>query len=218
MERVWILSFILIASAGLTACSTLERSGSSGYSAENSTESFNSLEEFYSTRHREKAKQARAQLGYESAQTLSESEASMVRARMELVQLERGLAYEAEKKQYFSYKPYFKNDFERIQFLQLPNREARERWAQNRGLKTEETQFDNLTQSLIEKNDIAKGMSRNAVIQSWGSPDFEEYAGNPIYGNERWVYNKQVSTDEGYKQERRLVYFEAGRVVGWETE
>ncbi|MEK6556591.1 MAG: hypothetical protein AABZ31_15180, partial [Bdellovibrionota bacterium] len=86
---------------------------------------------------------------------------------------------------------------------------------------TEEDFFDinkEIDHQLIENNDIARGMSRNAVIQSWGNPDMEEFAGNPVYGNERWVYNKQVSTDQGYKQERRLIYFEAGRVVGWETE
>lgn len=215
MERVVFLIFFI---AGLSACSTFDRSMESGYSNTFYEPPAQNIEDFYSARNREKAKVARSELGYESAQTLSEIEAAEVKARIDLHRLENQLAYEAEKKQYYSFKPYFKNDFERVQFLKLPTREARQRWAQARGLKTEETEFDSGTQQLIENNDIAKGMSRSAVIQSWGNPDIEEYAGNPVYGNERWVYNKQVSTDQGYRQEKRLIYFEAGRVIGWETE
>jgi hypothetical protein len=215
MDRVIILVIMM---AGLSACSTLDRSTNSGYGYSDAESSMKSVDDFYAARAREKSKQARTELGYEQAQTLSEGEVAAVRARIELNRLEKNLEYDDEKKQYFSFKPFFKNDYERIQFLQLPTREARQRWAQTRGLKTEETEFDTSTQQLIENNDIARGMSRNAVIQSWGNPDIEEHAGNPVYGNERWVYNKQVSTDQGYKQERRLIYFEAGRVVGWETE
>lgn len=215
MERV---IFLVILAAGLSACSTLDRSAQSGYAYSDAESSMKSVDDFYTARNREKSREARSELGLAQAQTLNEIEASAVRARIELHRLEQNLEYEAEKKQYYSFKPFFKNDFERIQFLQLPTREARQRWAQNQGLKTEETEFDTSTQKLIENNDIARGMSRNAVIQSWGNPDMEEFAGNPVYGNERWVYNKQVSTDQGYKQERRLIYFEAGRVVGWETE
>lgn len=215
MDRVL---FLVILSAGLSACSTLDRSSQSGYGYSDSESSMSSINDFYAARAREKSKEARSELGLAVAQTLSEGEVAAVRSRIELNRLEKNIEYDAEKKQYFSFKPFFKNDYERIQFLQIPTLDARQRWAQNRGLKTVETEFDNGTQQLIENNDIARGMSRNAVIQSWGNPDVEEYAGNPVYGNERWVYNKQVSTDQGYKQERRLIYFEAGRVVGWETE
>ena len=214
MERVLILALV---SAGLSACASFDRSHESGYARSEYSPLTRGGEEFYIDRNRSQSQNARRDLGFDRGETLSETEAARVRARMDVAQLEKQLEYDAEKKQYYGFKPYFKNDWDRIEFLKLPNRKARARWASHRGLKTEETEFDSTTQVLIENNDISKGMSRDAVIQSWGSPDFEEHAGNPIYGNERWVYNKQVSTDQGYKQERRLVYFESGRVVGWET-
>lgn len=61
-------------------------------------------------------------------------------------------------------------------------------------------------------------MPAEYVKKSWGEPVNIEVSGNPIYRNERWQYNKQVATPQGYKQEKRYVYFEGGRVVGWETE
>lgn len=207
----------VIAFAGLTACSTFDRSSQSGYAGSGDGESMDSVRDFYLTRQKTRAAEARTELGYSTTQELDENAVALVKARIDLARLEKTLEYDAEKKQYYSYKPFFKNDWDRIQFLQLPTREARERWAANRGLKTTETSFDNQTTSLIENNDIGKGMSKSAVQQSWGNADLEEAAGNPVYGNERWIYNKLVSTEEGYKQEKRIIYFEAGRVIGWET-
>lgn len=207
----------VIALAGLTACSTFDRSSQSGYAGMQDGESMDSVRDFYMARQKAKANNARTELGYTTTQDLTENDVALVKARIELARLEAGLEYDAEKKQYYAYKPFFKNDFDRIQFLSLPTREARERWAANRGLTTSETNFDNQTSALIENNDIGKGMSKTAVQQSWGNADLEEAAGNPVYGNERWIYNKLVSTGDGYKPEKRIIYFEAGRVVGWET-
>lgn len=72
--------------------------------------------------------------------------------------------------------------------------------------------------SLIETQDIAVGMPQDYVKRSWGDPMSVEVSGNPIYKNERWKYQKFVSAPEGYRKETRYVYFEGGRVVGWETE
>ena len=69
----------------------------------------------------------------------------------------------------------------------------------------------------IENNDITIGMSKGAVVQSWGDPERKEVAGNPLYGNERWLYNKMVSSVDGYSKQTRIIYFEGGRVAGWET-
>ncbi len=214
MGRVLLAMFAI---AGLTACSTFDRSSQSGYAGNGDEEAMTSVRDFYLARQKSRAAEARTELGFTTTEELDENAVSRVKARIDLARLEKTLDYDAEKKQYYSYKPYFKNDSERIQFLQLPSREARERWASNRGLKTTESSFDTPTSALIENNDIGKGMSKSAVQQSWGNADLEEAAGNPVYGNERWIYNKLMSTEEGYKQEKRIIYFEAGRVIGWET-
>ena len=111
-----------------------------------------------------------------------------------------------------------RNDAERIFFLKLPDANSKLNWAASRGISSIENSFDITTQNLIDSSDIVKGMSRNAVKQSWGEPDAIEVAGNNMYGNERWIYKKLMSTDEGYQHETRYVYFEAGRVNGWETQ
>lgn len=208
---------LLVLSLGLSACSTiLQRSERSGY-ADDGESRVETIEEYYSEKQKLRFDRAREELGISEGRPLTEGEVAAIRTRVELHRLEQALTHDAEKRQYYSYKPYFRNDAERVYFLSLPNREARERYARQRNLSTEETQFDQATLNLIEANDIGKGMSRNAVRQSWGEPDVIESAGNPIYGNERWVYNKLMSTQDGYKNERRIIYFEAGRVVGWET-
>lgn len=62
------------------------------------------------------------------------------------------------------------------------------------------------------------GMAKNGVQRSLGIPTQVEVAGNPKYENERWIYETQVPTLEGYYSERRVIYFENGTVVGWESE
>jgi hypothetical protein len=196
----------------------MQRSSGSGYADElEAADKANSVEEFYSDRQRLKWQDARAQLGISEGRTLTESEAAAIRARVDLNRLEQTLDNETDRRQYYGYKPFFKNDAERAYFINLPTRDARERYARAKGITTEETKFDQPTLNLIESNDVGKGMSRNAVRQSWGEPDMVESAGNPVYGNERWVYNKLMSTQDGYKNEKRIIYFEAGRVIGWET-
>jgi hypothetical protein len=213
-----ILVFFVLG-IGLSACSSLvERSNSSGYAYDPESEGrINSVDEYYADRRRLRFDEAKQELGINEGKTLSETEAANVISRADLNRLEKTLTHDAEKRQYYGYKPYFKNDAERSYFLKLPNRESRERYARQKGITTDETKFDQPTSALIESNDVGKGMSRGAVKQSWGEPDLVESAGNPMYGNERWVYNKLMSTQDGYKNERRIIYFESGRVVGWET-
>jgi hypothetical protein len=38
-----------------------------------------------------------------------------------------------------------------------------------------------------------------------------------MYGYERWNYHRFTPGSDGYQKENRVVYFESGRVVGWET-
>jgi hypothetical protein len=66
----------------------------------------------------------------------------------------------------------------------------------------------------LKRDDIALGMSRGNVAQIWGEPRFVERAGDPMSGNERWIYGQSMGTGFGNE---RTVYFEGGSVVGWET-
>ena len=108
-----------------------------------------------------------------------------------------------------------KNDSERLQFLQLNSTAERDRFLNSRGINGDQITHPPEVQNLIEKNDVAAGMTRQAVKESWGPPDDIEVAGNPMYGNEKWQYSEQVTSREGYMTERRTIYFESGRAVGW---
>ncbi len=214
LKQTYILALLM---TGLTACSSLDlgRSEVSGYSDSRATPS--GAQEFYRAKRSQDWNEAREELGLPPGRELSEGEGERVQARVQLKQAEKTLRYEQERRQYYALKPFFRSDFDRVAFLNQPNREARERWARAHNITTDETRFDQPTTGLIDNNDVGRGMSRFAVKQSWGEPDAIEVAGNTLYGNERWKYTKQVSTDDGYKIETRIVYFESGRVVGWET-
>lgn len=66
-------------------------------------------------------------------------------------------------------------------------------------------------------DNIRLGMQRRRVKMSLGSPMHVEVAGNPKYGNERWIYEKEIPTLDGYYTEKQVIYFEGGSVVGWES-
>ena len=70
----------------------------------------------------------------------------------------------------------------------------------------------------VSKSDIVLGMNKDAVIESWGEPEAVEVAGNQLYGNEKWVYTEYIPSSEGYQREERVVIFEAGKVVGWQSQ
>ncbi|MCB0377546.1 MAG: hypothetical protein KDD33_03575 [Bdellovibrionales bacterium] len=83
--------------------------------------------------------------------------------------------------------------------------------------ETLQANFD-LGESRHERNDVKVGMARRSVQMHLGSPSEVEQAGNPKYGNERWTYEKSVPTLDGYYKEKKVIYFEGGEVVGWETK
>lgn len=62
---------------------------------------------------------------------------------------------------------------------------------------------------------IVTGMKKEQVQAIWGEPAEVETAGDFHEGNQRWVYRDGVSTRWGLKPSRQ-VYFEHGRVVGWQ--
>lgn len=203
--------------SGLTACSFLQRHPESGY-ADMDVETRWTSEKLLEEKRQYKENLAREEFGWSSSRPLSEAERQALEARLALHRLELQLQTDREKRQYYRYKGLMLNDQERIYFLRLPTVEARERWATGRGYNAEEDGYSDQIAEMIEKNDVTVGMSQKAVIESWGDPDIVEVAGNPIYGNERWRYSRYISSNEGYQKVDRYLYFEAGRLVGWETE
>lgn len=218
MKRISLfLSLFVCSFAGLTACSLLQRHPDSGYDSPSSEYRWTS-EKLLAEKKQYEEDMAREEFGWGSSRPLSEMEARALQDRLTLNRLESRLETDREKRQYFRYKGLMLNDRERAYFLNLPTVEARERWVNNRGYNVEDDGYPDHIAELIEKNDITVGMSQKAVVESWGDPDTVEVAGNPVYGNERWRYSRYLSSNEGYQKVDRFLYFEAGRLVGWETD
>lgn len=199
------LLFTLIASTG---CVNLKRSEQSGYAYRNEADSY-----FGRGRRAAEARAARSELDREG---LADDEES-VELRLALNRAEQALEGRREREQYFANKPYMRNDRERLQFLSLRTYEERENWLSAKGIGADNENFSPSVKALIEVNDIAIGFTKKAVRASWGEPELVEVAGNPMYGNERWHYSDYTSSAEGYRSLRRIVYFESGVVVGWES-
>lgn len=138
--------------------------------------------------------------------------------KMQLKKLENALSVKNEIDQYSKVLPWFYNDAERIEFLSLPDFEARAKWLRINNFNGRSSLVLSEMQDLVEAKDIAIGMPQSLVKQSWGNPESVEVSGNPQFKNERWLYNKFVSTPDGYKPEKKSVYFEGGKVVGWEID
>ena len=66
-------------------------------------------------------------------------------------------------------------------------------------------------------NDIQLGMPKSRVERTLGYPQEIQVAGNPKYENEKWVYVRRVPTLHGEFTEEKVMYFEGGRLVGWEN-
>lgn len=66
-------------------------------------------------------------------------------------------------------------------------------------------------QQAIQARDVIVGMSPRDVVSSWGSPQQRELAGSGGMGHERWTYGSSISL-----REPRIVYFENGKVAGWQ--
>ncbi len=149
---------------------------------------------------------------------LNPNTTTQIETKTRLKQLENGIATKKELEQYSKALPYLKSDEEKIDYLTLPGFEARQKWMKDEGFSNRVQVFNDTYRDLIEAQDIGLGMPTHLVKKSWGEPDSVEISGNPQFKNERWKYNKYVSTPDGYKQEKKVVYFEGGRVVGWEVE
>ncbi|MCB0356513.1 MAG: hypothetical protein KDD40_05870 [Bdellovibrionales bacterium] len=201
----------------LSACSMFQRHPGSGYADYEQSLAESNVKQYYNDKADNKKQQSMQEIGLDATRPLTENEAQALNYRIYLNRLEDNLVTERERKQYYYYKPMLKSDADRIRFLKIPSVEARERFAQQLNLVQKFNDFDDNTLNLIEDNDIAIGMNQQAVKESWGDPDSVEVAGREVYGNQAWKYTKMVSSNEGYKKETRIIYFEAGRVIGWES-
>jgi hypothetical protein len=132
--------------------------------------------------------------------------------------LESKLDSRREKEQYSKILPLLENESEKLDYLSLPDLDARQSWIKSNDIWKRSQKLASTHKTLVENGDIAVGMNKEFVRKSWGEPQSTDVSGNPLYQNERWKYVRQVSSPDGYRQERRYVYFEGGRVSGWETE
>ncbi|MEK6627070.1 MAG: hypothetical protein AABY53_00450 [Bdellovibrionota bacterium] len=157
------------------------------------------------------------ELGFNPKKEITETQKQEILNRKKLRQLERSLDSQKERLQYSKVLPWLNHDLEKIEVLSIPTVEGRQGWINKNKIWSRTKELKNFDE-VVESQDIALGMPAEYVRRSWGEPSHIETSGNPIYKNERWQYLKQVSTPQGYKQEKRSVYFEGGRVAGWETE
>ncbi len=211
----YVSLFIAATSVGLlltqAGCASLSRSSKSGYS------SYGKVQGDRPDRRTQDRLKSQQELGFTDDE-MNSDERALVADRSALRNLEKQLEGKRETEQYYKNKPYMRSDRERMAFLAVDGYENRQRWLERKGINGAQTAPTAPIQALIEVNDITIGMTKQAVRDSWGEPELVEVAGNPVYGNERWAYSEQVPSSDGYMTEHRLVYFESGRVVGWEKK
>lgn len=124
---------------------------------------------------------------------------------LENSQSESGLAYYEEN------KSHFQTTSEKIFFLKLlPN--ERKDYLLSRGFikepKVIESSFEEAFGRRPENQEVFLGMKKDEVISSLGRPERVEVAGNPRNENERWLYKTNSASS--------YIYFESGKVQGWE--
>lgn len=209
MKWIPVLALML-----LSACAQFQRSAGSGY---NGSEENQYIDQTPRPRYDRETHKTAYELGKDPA-SLTAQDLQDIRSRQRVRELERALSSKKEREQYSKVLPWLKNDEEKASFLSIPSIEGRQQWINKQNIWSRSQAPESEMKSLIESQDIAIGMPQEYVRRSWGDPMSVEVSGNPIYKNERWRYQRQVSTSQGYRQETRHVYFEAGRVVGWETE
>jgi hypothetical protein len=156
------------------------------------------------------------ELGLSPSVRLTEDEQYALERRTRLKRLESGISTEREREQYFEYKPYLDNDDERISFLSISSIDGRDRYAMQKGIYFKTNKYTPKVKQAVSRSDILLGMTKDAVMESWGEPESIEVAGTQMFGNERWRYTEYLSTPEGYQKEERVVIFESGKVVGWQ--
>lgn len=204
MKRMSWLALIVLVSSTQWGCISLQRSPDSGYSGQGYRDSNDD--------------EGEPTLDEAQVRNLSPEERELLEDSMLLRRLERAIATSEERAQYQKFKSTLESDKERLEFLALDGYVARERYLSAKGYTNAPRRHARDVASLIEQNDVAVGMDKQAVLESWGDPEIVERAGRNDGAAERWLYNEFVPTPEGYQQETRILYFERGRLVGWEKQ
>jgi hypothetical protein len=212
MLKRWKKECLVLAMIIVAGCSSLQRSAQSGYADEAGARVADPGDDGPET------KKIAAEMGYAPMQELTADQLAAVNQRRRLRTMESRLDSPREKDQYSKVLPWLKTDEEKIAMLSIPSLEGRQAWINSNEIWKRAQAPNGNTLGLIQAGDIEVGMPMEYVKKAWGDPQGIDVSGNPIYRNERWKYSRYVSTPDGYKQERRFVYFEGGKVVGWETE
>lgn len=207
-KKIIFLPFLL----GLTACSFLQMHHSRNAHMTTYDTPLDLEKEKRTIEFQEVSKE----LGLSNTANLSEFQMLSIQNRVRLKRLEKQLRTSVEKRQYFQYKPLLKSDAQRIHFLSLGTLNERENYALSKGIDPLSDQITAKDRAAINESDLYIGMSKLGVRSSWGEPKQIEIAGAPIYGNERWAYEDYVPSPDGYVLEKKIIYFEGSRVVGWE--
>lgn len=205
----------------LSGCAGLHRSPKSGYSDyEKASSSLNYVDNRSSSGgvNDTEFRKTAYEMGFDPDGNLGFDDQESILSRMKVRQLEKRLSSKKEKEQYSRVLPWVKSDEEKVEFLNIPSLEGRQAWMIRKKIWDRSKSPDVEMRAIIEAQDIAVGMPMEHVKKSWGDPISIDVSGNPIYKNERWKYQRQVSAPDGFKKETRMVYFEGGRVVGWDTE
>lgn len=197
-------------------CSLFQRSPESGYAMED--QSSPGFESRSIRQENLETQRYAAEMGFSPDESLSASQWRQIQDRQRLRALESKIDSQREREQYSKILPWLTSDLEKIDFLTISTLEGRQAWINSRGIWSRARTPADGVKSIVESGDIAIGMQMDYVKKSWGEPQSVEVSGNPAFKNERWKYTRFVSSQDGYKQERRYVYFEGGRVVGWETD
>ncbi len=208
VQRMLLVVFFM----GLSSCShLLQRSENSGYAG-------TSYSQPPLIRNGKRAKieaETRDELNL-YGRSLNDNQQDRLDKRMDLKDAEHMIATKKERALYYHFYSYFGSDKERLYFLNLPDYETKNRFLISRGYYDKEKVTSPETAAAIESQDIILGMTPTHVMESWGDPDVKEFAGNSMRGNERWKYSKFIPQADGFEKEVRVIYFEHGRVVGWE--
>lgn len=187
-------------------CANFERSSDSGY-ARPGTKSTKSG-----------WKKVNAEVAENKSLLKSDSKDQQTDQQLRIKQLENSLSSRKEIEQYSRTLPWLKNDEEKMEFLSQPGFEARQKWLAENDFQARIQRVKSQLKDLVEAQDIALGMPEELVKKSWGEPEAIDVSGNPLFKNQKWRYHKYVSTESGYKNERKTVYFEGGKVVGWDVD
>jgi hypothetical protein len=192
----------------------MERTPQSGYAALENSQSITAKPN--STYNHPNISKILAELGMSTDDLNDPESLQRLHKAMEIETLESLLLNERERRQYYKNLPWLNSEGEQLEFLRQNGYYARQAWLRKNAVGKRSVQIDKPSEDLIAAKDISVGMPNELVRRSWGSPDTIDVAGNPIFGNERWRYKRYSPSPEGYRLQSRIVYFESGKVVGWE--